>query len=88
MNSVLPPLHGDGTEIEEHERVIGPLGQFGIEDLSVALELSRPQRRVGVANVSDGHISPSNKYLRLTQRRQDLLVHRVRPRSPKTKNQA
>ena len=30
---------GDRAQVEEHERVIGPLGQLGFEDLAIALEL-------------------------------------------------
>ena len=38
-------LDGDRAQVEEHERVVGPLG---LEDLSIAMELSLPQHRVGV----------------------------------------
>ena len=47
------PLDGDRAQVEEHERVVGPLGQLGLEDLEIALKLPLPQRRVGVAGVPD-----------------------------------
>gem|GEM_PF-6921050 len=46
-------LDGDRAQVEEDERVIGPLGQLGLEDLAIALELAFSQRRVGVAGVPD-----------------------------------
>ena len=72
-------IDGDRAQVEEHERVIGPLGQLGFEDLAIALELALPQCRVGVAGVPDREIGPAHRHIRPPQRRQDLLVHRVRP---------
>ena len=37
------PLDGDRTQVEQHERVVRPLGQLGFEDLAIALELSLSQ---------------------------------------------
>ena len=48
-------LDGDRAQVEEHEWVIGPLGQLGLEDLAIAPQLAFPQRRVGVAGVPDCH---------------------------------
>jgi len=39
------------ARVEEHERVVRPLGQLGLEDLAIELKLAFPQRRVGVAGV-------------------------------------
>src|SRR5271166_5133485 len=59
--------------------VIGPLGQLGLEDLAIALEFAFPQCRVGVAGVPDRDIGPQHRHIRPPQRRQDLLVYRIRP---------
>ena len=36
------PLDGDGAEVEQDERVVGPLGQLVAEDAFIALELPAP----------------------------------------------
>ena len=66
-------LDGDRAQVEEDERVIGTLGQLGLEDLAIALELAFPQRRVGVAGVPDRDLGPPHRDIRPPQRRQDLL---------------
>jgi hypothetical protein len=43
------PLDGDRAQVEEHERVVGQLGQLGFEDFAIALELPFPLRRAGVS---------------------------------------
>src|SRR5208283_5699356 len=49
------------------------------EDLAIALELTFPQRRVGVAGVPDRDLGLPHRHIHPSQRRQDLLVHRIRP---------
>jgi hypothetical protein len=73
------PLDGDRAQVEEHERVVAPLGQLGLEDLAIAEKLPFPQRRVGVAGVPDRDIGPPHRDVHPPQHWQDLLVHRVRP---------
>jgi hypothetical protein len=70
------PLDGDRAQVEEHERVVGPLG---LEDLSIAMELWLPQHRVGVAGVPDRDLRPPHRDVDPPQRRQDLLVDRIGP---------
>ena len=36
------PLDGDRAQVEEHEWVVGLLGQLSLEDLAIALELAFP----------------------------------------------
>ena len=72
------PLDGDRTQVEEHERVVGPLGQLGLEDPAIALKLPFPQRRVGLARVPDRDLGPPHRDIHPPQGRQDLLVDRVR----------
>ncbi len=55
------PLDGDRAQVEEAERIIGPLGQLGIEDLAITLELALPQRRVGVAGVLVCDLGPTDR---------------------------
>ena len=55
-------LDGDHPQVEEHERVVGPLGQLGLEDLAIAvLEHPFPRRRVGVASVPDRDLGTAFK---------------------------
>ncbi len=79
------PLDGDRTQVEQHKRIVWPLGQLGFEDLVIALQLPLSQRRVGIAGVPDCDIGPPHWHVRPPQCRQDLLVHRdsssARPRA-------
>ena len=74
------PLDGDRAQVEEHERVVGPLGRLSLEALAVALKLPFPQRRLGVAGVPDPDFGPPHRGVHPAKGGQDLLVDRIRPR--------
>jgi hypothetical protein len=75
----IAPLDGDRAEIEEDERLIGPVLQLFAEDPRIAFELSGSQREVDVTRVPDDQVGPSDGNPGPAEGRHDLLVDAVGP---------
>ena len=73
------PLDGDGAQVEQDERFIGPVLQLLEQDAGVALELPGPQGDVGVPGVPDDQVGPAHGDAGLAEGGQDLFVDAVGP---------
>ena len=75
----IAPLNGDRAQVEQDERLIGPVLQLFLKDPRIAIELSGSQSEVDITGMPDDHVRPPHRNPGSAQRGHDLLVHAIGP---------